>query len=326
MTHDDVCRAFVEGKLAHNRRLASTYSMSGTGEKNVGWTLTMDGHVIGVRLASGLVVIAEWKSRTGSVAKSALRRAAYLAQRYAPVTISPYALPKGRPAFVSEWEHACAERAKIGMPPFEYKGTGEIPDPKPPIDLMAALKESLADRKPSTNKMPQAYLPGWAGDNAIFRRHAQKRYPCTAQGGEPANRTHGEGCTGHIEIGDAYVEYVGEVAAYSSGARIALPCALLHEYIKPAPVPDLMDALKRSLAQTPQKPATGQMPADPSQDMQNGNPGRETTAGAPEYAGTNDTDDVWTCARGSASACGECEPCRRVARFQRRVRDAAGLK
>lgn len=77
--------------------------------------------------------------------------------------------------------------------------------------------------------LPAEFEEGWAQDNAIYRT-AKKRWTCHAAGGSP--RVHAPECSGHIEKGEAYVEYVGEVSGYQSGTRHSLACALHHGYIK----------------------------------------------------------------------------------------------
>lgn len=74
-------------------------------------------------------------------------------------------------------------------------------------------------------RMPNTLREGWPEENAVYRT-ARKTYRCHGNG--PRNSA---GCTGTIKPGDPYIEYTGDVPAYTRGSAVCLPCALAFEYV-----------------------------------------------------------------------------------------------
>lgn len=60
-------------------------------------------------------------------------------------------------------------------------------------------------------------------DGVILRQRARKRWRCWGSGARTAQHT--AGCSGWIEPGEAYVEYIAETPSYQSGSRHSMLCA-----------------------------------------------------------------------------------------------------
>jgi hypothetical protein len=65
-------------------------------------------------------------------------------------------------------------------------------------------------------------------DGSVIVRKARKEHRCSGHNGQ--ERT---SCLRPIPVGSIYIEYLGESAAYESGARYHIECAAEHERLLP---------------------------------------------------------------------------------------------
>lgn len=114
MKHFDVALAFIKGEPAKNARL-----------KTDGLSLYADGRVIATKTDEGLVLVGTHRSRSGSIMRSAVKKAAYRARTYANVTAKNGLFPVTRGELIKLWQEDCDERASIGMSPLIFNGTGQ---------------------------------------------------------------------------------------------------------------------------------------------------------------------------------------------------------
>lgn len=82
--------------------------------------------------------------------------------------------------------------------------------------------------------------PKWADSGSVMIRTARKTWTCSGNGGRGEYAGHAEDCTPQIAPGAMYAEYLGDAAAYESGSRHCLACALFFGYIDGA---DLEEAV-----------------------------------------------------------------------------------
>lgn len=59
---------------------------------------------------------------------------------------------------------------------------------------------------------------------SLIERTARKRWPCAGDG-RPTAPHHAEGCPGHIEPGEPYVECLDNAPSYQSGSRHHALCS-----------------------------------------------------------------------------------------------------
>jgi hypothetical protein len=69
-----------------------------------------------------------------------------------------------------------------------------------------------------------------SSDDSIIRT-ARKTYQCAGDGS--ASHRHADDCPRIIVPGVRHIEYVGEAAAYQSGSRHSMACALRFGYVVP---------------------------------------------------------------------------------------------
>lgn len=133
LRHLDVALAFFHGRYAKNGRLVA-----------LGDALMMDGRqCLATIMPDGLVVVAQGKGRSGSIARGAVWKAASQVERYAFVVVDP--MPKTADELRAAWLTHVEQRRELGLAPLIFTGHGVItPTIGKVIDLMAALKASLA--------------------------------------------------------------------------------------------------------------------------------------------------------------------------------------
>lgn len=64
----------------------------------------------------------------------------------------------------------------------------------------------------------------WGLNDGLIPRTARKEHRCRGYGRPPYEHT--SDCTIVISPGERYVEFVGGTAAYQSGIRLSVPCAI----------------------------------------------------------------------------------------------------
>jgi hypothetical protein len=113
MKHEDVALAFVAGKPAKNARMSTD-----------GTSIIADGRCLAVKTDDGLVVVATYRSRSGSIMRAAIQRAAYQAPRYATVRVVNGVFPSTPEELRRLWEDWNEERRRLGLEPLTFGGRG----------------------------------------------------------------------------------------------------------------------------------------------------------------------------------------------------------
>jgi hypothetical protein len=114
-THFAVALAFVGGLPSKNARM-----------KTDGQSIVADGSVIATKTDDGLVILATYRTRSGSIMRSAVQRAAFMAKRYAQVKAPNGHFPATRDELLALWKKDCDDRASLGLEPFTFAGRGQL--------------------------------------------------------------------------------------------------------------------------------------------------------------------------------------------------------